>query len=154
MNSRLDYTKISPAGVKAFGSVHGYIATSGLDPELVELVYLRVSQINGCAYCLDLHTRVLLGRNVSPQKLALLPAWRESGQVFSERERSALAWAESVTNVVETRAPDDAFQRVSAVFSDKELSDLTLAIALMNAYNRIAISLRRPPTAAIEAAAA
>ena len=142
---RLDYTKASPGGVKAFGNVYGYILQSGLDSSLVELTYLRVSQINGCAYCLDMHTRDLVKKGVSVTKLALVQAWREAGGLFSEREQAALEWAESVTRVSETHVPDEVFRRAAAVFSEKELSDLTMAISLMNAFNRLAISFRRPP---------
>lgn len=142
---RLDYTKASPGGVQAFGSVYGYILQSGLDSVLVELTYLRVSQINGCAYCLDMHTRDLVKKGVSVTKLALVQAWREAGELFSKREQAALEWAESVTRVAETHVPDDVFQRAAAVFNEKELSDLTMAISLMNAFNRLAISFRRPP---------
>lgn len=142
---RLDYTKASPGGVKAFGSVYGYIQQSGLDSVLVELTYLRVSQINGCAYCLDMHTRDLVKKGVSVTKLALVQAWREAGALFSAREQAALEWAESVTRVAQTHVPDDVFQRAATVFNEKELSDLTMAISLMNAFNRLAISFRRPP---------
>ncbi|MGY2491865.1 carboxymuconolactone decarboxylase family protein [Cupriavidus sp. CP313] len=146
---RLDYTKASPGGVKAFGSVYGYIMQSGLDEVLVELVYLRVSQINGCAYCLDMHTRDLVKKGVKIEKLALVQAWHEAGGLFSEREKSALAWAESVTRVADTHVPDEVFQAAAAVFSEKELADLTMAISLMNAFNRLAISFRRAPEAAL-----
>jgi AhpD family alkylhydroperoxidase len=148
---RLDYTKASPGGVRAFGSVYGYIAQSGLEDILVELVYLRVSQINGCAYCLDMHTRDLSKKGVSVQKLALVQAWREAGHLFSDREQAALAWAESVTRVADTHVPDDVFEATAAVFSEKELADLTMAISLMNAFNRLAISFRRAPEAALAA---
>ncbi|MNS92219.1 carboxymuconolactone decarboxylase family protein [Cupriavidus necator] len=146
---RLDYTKASPGGVKAFGSVYGYIMQSGLDDVLVELVYLRVSQINGCAYCLDMHTRDLAKKGVKLEKLALVQAWQEAGALFSDREKAALAWAESVTRVADTHVPDDVFQAAAAVFSEKELADLTMAISLMNAFNRLAISFRRAPEAAL-----
>lgn len=146
---RLDYTKASPGGVKAFGSVYGYIMQSGLDDVLVELVYLRVSQINGCAYCLDMHTRDLAKKGVKLEKLALVQAWHEAGALFSDREKAALAWAESVTRVADTHVPDDVFQAAAAVFSEMELADLTMAISLMNAFNRLAISFRRTPEAAL-----
>jgi AhpD family alkylhydroperoxidase len=145
---RLDYTKASPGGVKAFGSVYGYIVQSGLEDVLVELVYLRVSQINGCAYCLDMHTRDLSKKGVPLQKLALVQTWHDAGDLFSEREQAALAWAESVTRVADTRVPDEVFEAASAVFSEKELADLTMAIGLMNAFNRLAISFRRVPEGA------
>ncbi|MBN3759225.1 carboxymuconolactone decarboxylase family protein [Burkholderia sp. Ac-20365] len=145
MEMRLDYIKASPGGVKAFGNVYGYVVQSGLEDVLIDLVYLRVSQINGCAYCIDLHTRDLLKKNVAPAKLALVQAWREAEPMFSGRERAALAWAESVTRVEITRVPDDDFNAAAAVFGEKELADLTMAIGLMNAYNRLAISFRRVP---------
>ncbi|SDD73491.1 alkylhydroperoxidase AhpD family core domain-containing protein [Cupriavidus sp. YR651] len=146
---RLDYTKAAPGGVKAFGGVYGYIMQAGLDDVLVELVYLRVSQINGCAYCLDMHTRDLIKKGVKVEKLALVQAWHEAGSLFSDREKAALAWAESVTRVADTHVPDDAFAAAAAVFSEKELADLTMAISLMNAFNRLAISFRRVPEAAL-----
>jgi len=147
MSQRINYAEVSPMGVKALGDVYGYVAKSGLDPRLIDLVYLRVSQINGCAYCLDMHTRDLLKKGVAIDKLALLQAWREAGALFDPRERAALAWAESVTNVARTGVPDEDFEHASEVFSEKELVDLTIAIGLMNAYNRIAISFRNPPEA-------
>jgi len=146
---RLDYTKAAPGGVKAFGSVYGYVMQSGLEDVLVELTYLRVSQINGCAYCLDMHTRDLTKKGVTSVKLALVQAWHEAGELFSARERAALAWAETVTRVAETHVPDEAFAAASAVFNEKELADLTMAIGLMNAFNRLAISFRRPPDSSL-----
>ena len=150
MSKRLDYNQVAPAGVKALGGVYGYVMQSGLPAVLVDLVYLRISQINNCAYCLDMHTRDLLKKGQKVEKLALLQAWREAGDLFDARERAALAWAETVTRVAETGVPDDAYQAARAVFSEKELVDLTIAIGLMNAYNRMAISFRNTPQAAIE----
>jgi AhpD family alkylhydroperoxidase len=151
VEKRIDYMKVAPAGVKALGGVYGYILQSGLDEVLVDLVYLRVSQINGCAYCLDMHTRDLMKKGVEIEKLALVQAWREAGALFSERERAALAWAETVTRVAETAIPAEAYSAASAVFAEKELVDLTIAIGLMNTYNRLAIGFRRPPQAALAA---
>lgn len=151
MSPRIDYTHVAPAGAKALGAVYGYIMQSGLDPVLVDLVYLRVSQINGCAYCLDMHTRDLVKRGVGIDKLALVQAWHEAGKVFTEREKAALAWAETVTRVAQAGVPDAEFQAASAVFGEKELVDLTFAIGVMNAYNRLAISFRNPPEAALRA---
>jgi AhpD family alkylhydroperoxidase len=151
MSQRLDYAKISPGGVKAFGSVYGYIVQSGLDEVLVDLVYLRVSQINGCAYCLDMHTRDLIKKGVKIEKLALVQVWQEAGNLFSDRERAALAWAETVTRVAQTGVPDVEFEAASHIFDEKELADLTMAISLMNAYNRLAISFRRTPEAVLAA---
>lgn len=148
MSQRIDYTQVSPGGIKALGGVYGYVAQCGLDARLVDLVYLRVSQINGCAYCLDMHTRDLVKKGVTIDKLALVQAWREAGKLFSEQERAALAWAETVTKVAQTDVPDEDFRAASAAFGEKELVDLTIAIGLMNAYNRLAISFRNPPEAA------
>ncbi len=147
MSKRLDYTQIAPAGVKALGGVYGYITQSSLSPVLVNLTYLRISQINNCAYCLDMHTRDLLKQGLKVEKLALLQAWAEAGDLFDERERAALAWAESVTRVSETGVPDAAYEAARAVFDERELVDLTIAIGLMNTYNRLAISFRNTPQA-------
>jgi len=151
MTQRLDYAAAAPGGVKALGSVHGYIGQSGLPKALIELVYLRVSQINGCAYCIDMHSRELLKQGMTTEKLVLVPLWDEAGDLFSGRERAALAWAETVTRVAETHVPDEAFETARAEFNDKELADLTIAIGLMNAYNRLSISFRKPPAAATHA---
>lgn len=147
MSKRLDYNQIAPAGLKALGGVYGYVAQSRLPAALVELVYLRISQINNCAYCLDTHTRDLLKKGVGIEKLALVQAWREAGDLFDSRERAALAWAETVTRVAETNVPEEAYQAARAVFDERELVDLTIAISLMNAYNRMAISFRATPPA-------
>ncbi|KVE23804.1 alkylhydroperoxidase [Burkholderia singularis] len=150
MSMRLDYNQIAPAGAKALGGVYGYVMQSGLSPVLVELVYLRVSQINNCAFCLDMHTRDLLRKGVKVEKLALLQAWAEAGDLFDARERAALAWAESVTRVAQTGVPDAAYDSARAVFDERELVDLTIAIGLMNTYNRMAISFRNTPQAVKE----
>jgi AhpD family alkylhydroperoxidase len=150
MSKRLDYTQISPAGVKALGGVYGYVTQSRLPTTLINLVYLRVSQINNCAYCLDMHTRDLLKGGEKIEKLALLQAWEEAGDLFDARERAALAWAESVTLVADTGVPDQAYQAARAVFDERDLVDLTIAIGLMNTYNRMAISFRNTPQAVAE----
>jgi AhpD family alkylhydroperoxidase len=154
MSQRIDYQAAAPGGVKALGGVYGYILQSGLPGPLVNLVYLRVSQINGCAYCIDMHTRDILKDGVSVEKLVLVQAWREAGGVFTPRERAALAWAETVTRVADTAVPNAEFAAASEEFTDKELADLTIAIGLMNIYNRLAISFRVPPQAAVAAVAA
>jgi AhpD family alkylhydroperoxidase len=151
LKSRLDYDRIAPAGMKALGGVYGYVSQSGLPPALVDLVYLRISQINTCAFCLDMHTRHLLEKGEKPERLALLQAWAESGNLFDARERAALAWAETVTRVAETGVPGQAYEAARAVFDEREMVDLTIAISLMNAYNRLAISFRNPPQAALTA---
>ncbi|MCG5262796.1 carboxymuconolactone decarboxylase family protein [Cupriavidus gilardii] len=149
MSKRLDYNQIAPAGMKALGGAYGYVMQTDLPPALVDLVYLRVSQINNCAYCLDMHTRDLLKKGVKVEKLALVQAWAEAGDLFDERERAALAWAESVTRVAQTGVPDADYQAARAVFNERELVDLTIAIGVMNLYNRMAISFRNTPQAAL-----
>ena len=150
MSKRLDYNQIAPAGAKALGGVYGYVLQSGLPPVLVDLVYLRISQINNCAYCLDMHTRDLLKKGQPIEKITLVQVWREAGNLFDARERAALAWAETVTRVAETGVPDEAYEAARAEFNERELTDLTIAIGLMNAYNRMAISFRNTPQAALE----
>jgi AhpD family alkylhydroperoxidase len=147
MTARLDYTTVAPGGAKALGSVYGYILQCGLPSSLVNLAHLRISQINGCAYCIDMHSRDLLKGGIAIEKLVLVQAWREAGALFDTRERAALAWAETVTRVAETAVPDAEFDAASSVFSEKELTDLTIAIGLMNIYNRLGIGFRIPPAA-------
>jgi AhpD family alkylhydroperoxidase len=151
MNNRLDYAKASPEGFRALGGVHLFVQKSDLPKDLVNLVYLRVSQINGCAYCIDMHSRDLLKSGIAVDKLVLVPVWRDASAVFDTRERAALAWAESVTRVAETGVPDTDYEAADAEFDDKELADLTYAIGLMNVFNRLAISFRTPPAAVAKA---
>ena len=146
--TRLDYNAAAPAGMKALGSVYGYVSQSGLPKALIDLVYLRVSQINGCAYCIDMHSRDLLKDGMAVEKLVLVPTWREGGALFDEMERAALAWSETVTRVAETGVPADEYAAAAAIFDPRQLADLTIAIGLMNAYNRMAISFRATPAAA------
>jgi len=147
MSTRLDYAQASPDGYKAFGGVYVYLQRCGLPKTLIDLVFLRVSQINGCAYCIDMHSRDLVKQGVTIDKLVLVPVWHEAGAVFSRRERTALAWAESVTRVSETGVPDEDYAAAAAEFTDKELADLTYAIGLMNAFNRLGVSFRATPAA-------
>jgi AhpD family alkylhydroperoxidase len=121
-----------------------------LSTTLIELVYLRVSQLNNCAYCLDMHTRDLIKKGVGIEKLALVQAWPEAGDLFDDRERAALAWAETVTRVAETGVPDPDYFAAREAFEEQELADLTIAVGLMNAYNRLAISFRNVPQAALK----
>jgi AhpD family alkylhydroperoxidase len=148
MTQRMDYNAATPTGMKALGGVYNHILQSGLPKVLIDLVYLRVSQINGCAYCIDMHSRDLLKEGVEVQKLVLVPAWREGGGLFDANERAALAWAETVTRVAETGVPDAEYEAAAAVFDQKQIADLTIAIGLMNAYNRMAISFRATPASA------
>ena len=149
MTQRIDYSKAAPEGYKAFGGVYAYLQGSGLPKLLIDLVYLRVSQINGCAYCVDMHSRDLLKSGLAVDKLVLVPLWHEAGALFSTREQVALAWAETVTRVAETGIADAQYQAAAAEFSDKELADLTYAIGLMNAYNRFGVAFRLKPAAAV-----
>jgi AhpD family alkylhydroperoxidase len=151
MTQRLDYNAASPNGIKALAGVYAHIGQSGHPKSLVELVYLRISQINGCAYCIDMHSRDLLKGGMAVEKLVLVQSWREAGSLFNEGERAALAWAETVTRVAQTGVPDEEFEAASAAFDGQQLADLTIAIGLMNAYNRMAISFRAPPAAVLRA---
>jgi AhpD family alkylhydroperoxidase len=153
MSDRIDYAKESPEGYRAFGGVYVYIQKSGLPTELINLVYLKVSQINGCAYCIDMHTRDLLKSGVAADKLVLVPVWRDALALFTRREQAALAWAETVTRVAETGIPQPDYDAVAAEFSDKELADLSYAIGLMNAFNRFGVGFRSTPAAVAAAAA-
>ena len=147
MTQRMNYAEAAPRGMKVLGSVHGYVGQSGLPATLIDLVYLRVSQINGCAYCIETHGSDLLKAGVSVEKLLLVSAWDEAGSVFSDQEQAALKWAEVVTRVSDTRVPDAAYAEARAAFTEKQLADLTIAVGLIGAYNRLAISFRVPPPA-------
>src|SRR5258708_33730608 len=145
MTERLDYQKLSAAGLRALGGVYMYIANSGLPKTLVDLVFLRAAQINGCGDCIDMHARDLMKGGVPVDKVMLVQAWREAGELFTAKEKAALQWAEAVTLVSQTHAPDEAFAAVSAEFQPKEISDLTLAIGVINTYNRLTIGFRHLP---------
>src|SRR5918994_1772804 len=147
MSQRMNYNAVSPAGMRSLGAVLKYVRESGLPTRLVDLVYLRVSQINGCAYCIDSHMRDLLKAGLPAEYLALVAVWYEAGGIFDEQEKAALAWAEAVTRLGDRGVPDSAFEAAAAVFSEKQLADLTIAIGLVNAYNRMAISFRAMPIA-------
>ena len=148
MTQRMNYAAAAPGGMKALGSVYSYVAQSGLPATLIELVYLRVSQINGCAYCIDMHSRDLLKAEVPVEKLVLVPASDEAGSLFNDQEKAALKWTEVVTRVSDTHVPEAAYAEARATFSEKQLADLTIAIGLMNAFNRLAISFITVPLAA------
>src|SRR3954447_20152655 len=154
MTNRIDYAKTSPGGYKAFGGVYVHVQNSGLSKDLINLVYLRVSQINGCAYCIDMHSGDLLKSGMAIEKVVLVPVWHDAGAVFSTRERAALAWAATVTRVAETGVPDADYEAAAAEFDDKELADLPYASARMGAFNPRAISSRTPTAAAVPPLAA
>lgn len=145
--TRLNWQETAPDGAKALFGIHHYVTQrTALPAELVHLVFLRVSQINGCAHCIDLHTRDLR-KTVSVDKITLVPVWDEVHHLFSDQERAALAWAEEVTRVSETHASDEAYAAASAAFAPKDLVDLTIAIAAMNAFNRLGVPFRVPVAA-------
>jgi AhpD family alkylhydroperoxidase len=146
MEQRLDIYAAAPEGYKAMLGLETYIARCGLEKTVVELVKMRASQINGCAFCLDMHSADARKHGESERRLHVLPAWREVSW-FNERERAALAWTESLTLVAQTQAPDADFEAVRKVFSDKEIADLTLLIATINGWNRLSVGLRKQPPA-------
>ncbi|MBI0025348.1 carboxymuconolactone decarboxylase family protein [Bartonella sp. M0187] len=141
-NLRLKYFDLSPELMSGFRAVKVALEKSVVEQKLIELVYLRVSQINGCAYCLNLHTNSLLKAGETQRRISEVAGWRVSDQ-FSEKERAALNWAEQLTNISTSHADDESYEALKKVFSDKEISDLTFAISLMNGMNRLAISMRQ-----------
>ena len=141
---RFDYAKVEPGAYHAMLGLEKYLHESGLEESLLHLIKLRASQINGCAYCLDMHWKDLKAIGEQDQRLYELNAWEEA-PFYSDRERGALAWTDAVTRVSESRVPDETYNEVRKHFSDKELADLTLAIATINAWNRLAISARTDP---------
>ena len=141
-NLRLKYFDLSPELMGGFRAVKVALEKSVVEQKLIELVYLRVSQINGCAYCLNLHTNSLLKDGEAQRRISEVAGWRVSDQ-YSEKERAALNWAEQLTNISTSHADDESYEALKKVFSDKEISDLTFAISLMNGMNRLAISMRQ-----------
>ena len=141
---RLLPTDVASDGYAALRAVEVYLARCGLPKGLIDLVKLRASQINGCAYCLDVHSKDARKAGVSEQKLYLLNAWREAPH-YSPAERAALAWTEALTNIAATRAPDADYEALRAHFSDKEIVDLTYLIGMINVWNRLAIGMRYVP---------
>ena len=144
MPRRIDLTKVAPGAIKTMYDMEAYLARCGLERSLLHLVKMRASQINGCAYCLDMHSKDARAGGETEQRLYELDAWRETS-FYSPRERAALAWTEALTLIARTHAPDDVYQEVRSQFSDRELGDLTLAIVAINGWNRICIGLRVEP---------
>lgn len=140
---RIDHTVHAASACQALGKLSYQLHHASLDYALVELVNQRVSQLNGCTFCLDMHGTALRKAQVDPRKLDTLAGWDES-PFFDERERAALAWAESLTHVGTTRAPDAVYQALLSHFDEKQIAELTYAIAIINAWNRIAVGLRSP----------
>lgn len=141
---RFDYAKVAPGAYRAMAGLEHYLHECGLEESLLHLIKLRASQVNGCAYCIDMHWKDLKSIGEEDQRLYELNAWEES-PFYSDRERAALAWTEAVTRVAETHVPDALYEEVRQHFSEKELADLTFAIATINAWNRLAISARAVP---------
>jgi AhpD family alkylhydroperoxidase len=144
MEPRLAYDKAAPGAFQAMLGLEKYLHGCGLEPALIHMVKLRASQINGCAYCIDMHWKDARALGESEMRLYSLDAWHES-PCYSDRERAALEWTEALTNISETHAEDAIFEQVRPHFTDKELADLTFLIAAINAWNRIAISMRSVP---------
>ncbi|MFE0755101.1 carboxymuconolactone decarboxylase family protein [Inquilinus sp. NPDC058860] len=158
MSKRINWAAASPGAMKAQLGVHTYLEGCGLPTTLQELVFLRVSQINGCVYCLDMHAKALRAAGEGQQRLDCVAGWREAQVLFSPREQAALAWAEALTLVADTRqVPDAVYEAAKAQFSDRELVDLTLAVCSINAWNRLNVGFAvvpKPDAESVRAAAA
>ena len=144
MKQRLDFLGTTPDVVKAMLGLHKPLSQSGLEKGLLDLIYFRVSQINGCAFCLDMHSKDLRAAGETEQRLYVLEAWRES-PFYSDRERAALAWAEAVTTLSDKDVPDDVYEQARAQFSEAELVNLTLAVIAINGWNRLNIAFHTTP---------
>jgi AhpD family alkylhydroperoxidase len=153
MKSRINYFQAAPDAVKALTALEAQIQGGGLEQSLIELVRTRASQINGCAFCINMHTQDARKHGETEQRLYLLNAWRES-PVYTDRERAALAWTEAVTLISQTHVPDDVYNEVRAQFSEAETVNLTMLIATINAWNRLSISFRSMPPVRAKATAA
>jgi AhpD family alkylhydroperoxidase len=149
MKQRFDFTVVAAEGYKAMLGVHSYVQKSGIDLGLLELVKIRVSQINGCAFCLAMHIPLARKNGVSDDQLNLLVAWREA-PVFNNQERAALAWAESMTHLIGGDVPDHIYAQACEQFSMKEIADLSFAVAEINAWNRLMVCSRTPPQVAAD----
>ncbi|HEY2295229.1 MAG TPA: carboxymuconolactone decarboxylase family protein [Thermoanaerobaculia bacterium] len=144
MKPRFSYARVAPGADEAMDALEGYLQNCGLEKKLLFLIQLRASQINGCAYCLDMHWKDLRAAGEDEQRLYSLDAWREC-PYYSDRERAALAWAEAVTLIARGHAPDAVYEEARAHFSEKEIADLTFAVATINAWNRLSIASRTVP---------
>jgi len=144
MQSRLNYQKSAPDVFQSMLTLSTAVRKSGLSPELIDLVDYRVSQINGCAFCLDMHSKDLRARDEKEQRLYVISAWRDAPHLYSARECAALAWAEAVTRLVDQEVPDEVYDKARAEFSDAELAQLTLAVISINGWNRLNIAFHTP----------
>jgi len=153
MKPRMNFFQAAPDTVNALMALENQVASSGLEQSLIELVKTRASQINGCAYCINMHTQDARKHGETEQRLYLLNAWR-GAPAYTDRERAALAWTEAVTLISDTHAPEDVYQEIRAHFSEAETVNLTMLIATINAWNRLAISFRAMPPVKAKAASA
>ena len=144
MTPRIDPAAVAPDAYRAMAQLERYVRGSGLEPKLIHLVKLRASYINGCSYCVDMHTKEARHDGETEQRLYAIPVWHET-PFFTERERAAMLWTETVTNVSQTNVPDDVYAQVRTQFSETELVNLTMAVVAINGWNRIAISFRSVP---------
>ncbi len=144
MEPRINYYRVAHGAVESMRGLENYVSQTGLEPSLLDLVRLRASQINGCAYCIDMHTKDARLRGETEQRLYALSAWEET-PFYTERERAALAWTEAVTEIAMTGIPDEVYEIAREQFSEKELVDLTLAIIAINGWNRLAVGFRTVP---------
>jgi len=144
MKARIDYEKVSPEVYKRLMPLEHYVHKSGLEESLLELVKMRASQINGCAFCIDMHSKDARAKGETEQRLYSLNAWRET-PFYSDRERAALAWTEAVTLVTNGHVPDEVFETVRQHFSDEEIVNLTVAVTMINTWNRLSIAFRVVP---------
>lgn len=144
MEPRIDYRRYAQEALKAMLDLEKYISNSGLDHKLIHLMKMRASQINGCAYCIDMHSKDARALGETEQRLYELDAWRET-PFYTDREQAALAWTEAITNVAQTHVPDDVYDEVRKQFSEKEIIDLTIVATVINMWNRLAIATRAVP---------
>jgi AhpD family alkylhydroperoxidase len=144
MKARIHYGNVAPGAYEAMDALDSYLQTCGIEKSLLMLIQLRASQMNGCAYCLDMHWKDLSAIGEEPRRLYSLDAWRECAY-YTDRERAALAWTEAVTAVAVGHVPDALYEEVRPHFSEKEIADLTLAVAAINAWNRLSIAGRLVP---------
>jgi AhpD family alkylhydroperoxidase len=144
MQARLEAQKVSPAAYHAMLGLENFVRKSKLEPQLIELIKMRASQINGCAFCLDMHSKDARAAGETEQRLYALSAWHEA-PFFTDRERAALAWTEALTLVAENHVPDEIYEEAKQYFSDEELVNLTLAVVTINGWNRLAIAFRAVP---------
>jgi AhpD family alkylhydroperoxidase len=144
MQQRVAYQKAAPDVVQRMIALSTAVQKSGLPPELIDLIDYRVSQINGCAFCLDMHSKDLRARGETEQRIYMVSAWREASNLYSARERAALAWAEAVTRLVDQQVPDEVYDQARREFSETELAQLTLGVIAINGWNRLNVAFHTP----------